>query len=856
MSAGSAPSPDVSRLVLPLPCCAGAETAVVGGKATGLGALFAAGLPVPPGFVVTTHAYRAALADLRPAIAEQLAAPGSAEANAKAVRDLIETVALPAAVADPIRAAYAELGAGPVAVRSSATAEDAEAASFAGQQDTHLWVDGAEEVLRHVVACWASLFNAHAIAYRRRVGADSVDVAMAVVVQRMVDADAAGVALTLDPATGDRGTAYLEAALGLGEGVVRGDVPVDRLWITKADGSVRAQHAVKDRAHRYDPVDGRVAIRPVPLGEAADPALTGGQVIALADLIGQVEAAFGRPMDIEWAVADDDVWLLQARPETVHSQREPLPPPGSAQDWDPLHHVSPPGAHWTTVNLGETAPGVLTPLAWTLWGSAGESAIRRAGHNLGVLDDDEVRLPDREADRLVKSFYGRAAMQVEFLATLGDRMPGTSGAEAVRSILGEPPGTMTFSPSKHRWPAIARKLPQVFLRTPAELQREAARTHAWWQRSVDRVSTLDRPAATALFVEAATNFETMLALQTTALLGVVQPLYQALERLAARTGVGDVSTLSSGYSGFQEVAVVGELWRAAHGQTTIAAIAREHGFHGPLEGEVSSRVWRERPELLAGLLDEYRQREDPRANEARLRANRERMERDLVAALPRPARPATRRLLRLCAARIPLRGVAKRSFLQSIDVARAAARRIGELLVAEGVLVEADDVFYLTAEELTGTLPADTAALVTRRRERRARYRELSVPPSWRGDCVPGTPSSSVPGAGAITGIGVSAGVVEGIVRVLESSDSTGFVPDEVLVAPTTDPSWSSIMFVSAALVVDIGGALSHASMVARELGIPAVVNTGDGTRRLRTGDRVRVDGTRGIVELLDRKDA
>jgi len=855
MTAGTDSARSNDGYLLSLAACADAATTLVGGKATGLGALCAADLPVPPGFVVTTTAYRAALVDLLPTIVEQLAAPGPTEANAKAVRDLIETVALPTGVADAIRAGYAELGAGPVAVRSSATAEDAEAASFAGQQDTHLWVEGADAVVQHVIACWASLFNAHAISYRQRVGADSADVAMAVVVQRMVDADAAGVALTLDPATGDRGIAYVEMALGLGEGVVRGDVPVDRLWITKADGSVRAAHAVKDRAHRYDPADGRVAIRPVPLGEATDPALTGGQVVALAGLIGRVEAAFGRPMDIEWAVADGEVWLLQARPETVHSRREALPAPGTAQDWDPLHHLSPPGAHWTTVNLGETAPGVLTPLAWTLWGTAGESAIRRAGHNLGVLDDDEVRLPARQADRLVTSFYGRAAMQVEFLATLGDRMPGTSGADAVRSILGEPPATLTFSPSRHRWPTIARKLPQVFLRTPAELQREAARTHAWWQRSVDRVGTLDRPAATALFADAAANFETMLALQTTALLGVVQPLYQALERLAARTGVGDVTSLSAGYSGFQEVAVVGELWRAAHGQTTVEAIAREHGFHGPLEGEVSSRVWRERPELLAGLLEEYRRREDPRANEARLRAARERMERDLVAALPRPARPAARRLLRLCGARIPLRGVAKRSFLQSIDVARAAARRIGDLLVAEGVLVEADDVFFLTAEELTGSLPDDVAGLVARRRDRRERYRELTVPPSWRGDCVPVAPSDFVVGDGAITGIGVSAGVVEGIVRVLESSDSTGFVPDEVLVAPSTDPSWSSIMFVSAALVVDIGGALSHASMVARELGIPAVVNTGDGTRRLRTGDRVRVDGTRGVVELLERKD-
>ncbi|MGQ0465100.1 MAG: PEP-utilizing enzyme [Sporichthyaceae bacterium] len=519
--------------------------------------------------------------------------------------------------------------------------------------------------------------------------------------------------------------------------------------------------------------------------------------------------------------------------------------------WDPLHHPSPPGSHWTTVNLGETAPGVLTPLAWTVWGSAGESAIRRAGHNLGVLDDLEVQLPVDPDARLVKAFYGRAAMQVEFLATLGDRMPGTSGPEAVRSILGEPPADMQFSPTRRRYPAIARKLPEVFAATPRRLRREAARTEQWWTSAVGRVDTLDRAAATRLFAEAETNFATMLALQTTALLGVVQPLYQALERLAARTGVGDATSLSAGYTGFAEVAVVGELWRAAHGETTVAAIVAKHGFHGPLEGELSSRVWREEPRILESLLDEYRKREDPRRNEERLRAARVRLEHDLVAALPAPTRPGARGILKLCAARIPLRGIAKRSFLQSIDVARASARRLGVLLASEGVLGDPDDVFYLTNVELQ-RLPEDAKDLCARRRERRVAYQALRIPPSWTGNCEPlaDEPLSDVK---RLEGIGVSPGVVEGVVRVLQSSDTEDFEPDEILVAPTTDPSWASIMYVSAGLVVDIGGALSHAAIVARELGIPAVVNTGDGSRRLRTGDRVRVDGGAGTVEVLNR---
>ncbi|MCW3013486.1 MAG: Phosphoenolpyruvate synthase / pyruvate phosphate dikinase [Solirubrobacterales bacterium] len=847
--------------VLELEACVGDEAlARTGGKAVGLGRLLDAGLPVPRGFAVTTDAYRAALGDALGAIDELVGAGGTPAANEAAsvkIRARIEALELPAAVADAIDDAYSALGDDvPVAVRSSATAEDTGEASFAGQQDTYLWVRGAHEVRRHVVRCWSSLFTPHAIGYRERVTYSADDLAMGVVVQEMVDAEAAGVALTLDPATGARDVVYLEAALGLGEGVVRGDVPGDRIWVAKDPPAVtRTEVATKDRAHRFDADAEEVRVTDVDADAAAAPALSDAEALAVAALASRIETIFERPMDIEWALAADrEVALLQARPETVWSHRDAPAPPGQADDWDPLHHTSPPTAHWTTTNLGETAPGVLSPLAWTLWRTAGESAIRRAGHNLGVLDDSEVAVPTRDEDRLVKAFYGRAAMQVEFLATLGDRMPGTTGQEAVRSILGDPPEDIAYAPTRCRWPAVARKLPVVFTRGPGWLHAEAERTERWWQASVARVDGLDRDQATRLFAEAEENFSRTLALQTTGLLGVVQPLYDALGRLCAKTGVGDVNSLSAGYSGFKEVAVVGELWRAAHGQTTIEAIVAEHGFHGPLEGELSTRVWREDPSILEGLLHQYASREDPRVRDTALRARREQLEGELVASVAPPLRPAVRRLLAMCARRIPLRGVAKRSFLQSIDVARAAARQIGDCLVAEGVLADREDVFYLTTTELTGTLPANARELVARRRARREMYRALEIPASWTGDCVPVDPGVAHAGdPDIVTGIGVSAGVVEGVVRVLQSSSSRDLQPDEILVAGSTDPSWSSIMFISAALVVDIGGALSHASMVARELGIPCVVNTANGTRRLKTGDRVRVDGGRGLVEILGR---
>jgi pyruvate,water dikinase len=314
----------------------------------------------------------------------------------------------------------------------------------------------------------------------------------------------------------------------------------------------------------------------------------------------------------------------------------------------------------------------------------------------------------------------------------------------------------------------------------------------------------------------------------------------------------------------------------------VEDVVRAHGFHGPLEGEISGRVWREDDSPLRAMVALYAARddsEDPKRREADKSRELADMQRRVVSAMPAPARPVAGLLLRLAADRIPLRGVAKRSFLQAIDVARAAARRAGEHLAGDGVLDDPEDVFMFTGAELAGALPADTRALVAERRSYRTAHQSVRLASSqWRGlptlepadqpaprtgaaaDAAPGTEAGAAPGTGVsaavgekLHGLGVAPGVVEGIVRVVTDPSFTDVEPDEILVAPTTDPSWSSIMFISSALVVDIGGALSHAAVVAREFGIPCVVDTRDGTRVLRTGDRVRVDGAAGTVEVLAR---
>jgi pyruvate,water dikinase len=273
-----------------------------------------------------------------------------------------------------------------------------------------------------------------------------------------------------------------------------------------------------------------------------------------------------------------------------------------------------------------------------------------------------------------------------------------------------------------------------------------------------------------------------------------------------------------------------------------------------------SRVWREDDAPLRRMITEYALRDDsddPRARERDRVAQRDACARQVLAALPTVRRPLARLVLRLAARGIPLRGIGKASFLQAIDIGRVAARRAGDLLTRQHILADPDDVFYLTMDELARAGSAAAAAfadVVEHRKQRRAEYSRLALPSDWRGMPEPvalGGQEHRASAGGIIEGVGVSKGCVDGVARVVLDPDFMDVEPGEILVAPITDPSWSSIMFISKALVVDLGGALSHAAIVARELSIPCVVNTRNGTAALRTGDLIRVNGDQGTVEVL-----
>lgn len=564
------------------------------------------------------------------------------------------------------------------------------------------------------------------------------------------------------------------------------------------------------------------------------------------------------------------------------------------QPWNPLHSASPPGRHWSRGNIGEALPGVLTPLTWSLWEVAAEGGTRAAFHALGAATREERDVAADRSEGFIRAFYGRGAAQLEFLCAMGDRIPGTSGAAIAEQVFGAAPPKLIGRRDMRRYPVIAVKLPWTSMRAPSVLRAAAAETETWWRLETARASTLDLHAATALFADAARRFRHNVAVQATTLFCVVQPVYDLFEKLAARAGIADLTGLASGYGAVPETAVVADLWKVSRGELTMAELVGRHGFHGPREAELAARVWREDSAPLERLVAEYAatgDAQDPALRETRLRSQRHEVERRILAALPRVARPLARLLLARAAQVIPLRGVAKDAYLQAEDVLRAAARRVGALLESAGLLADAEDVFWLTDAEIERGVGAEARDLVTRRRSLFEHYKTFELPTTWVGDPVPirldaangrdrrfgridggdrgqtagstdhdpalGTGNDGGVGTGsapeALVGVGVSSGVVEGPARVVTDPSFDDVEAGEVLVAPATDPSWASIMFLSSALVVDIGGALSHAAIVARELGVPCVVNTGAGTRTIRTGDHIRVDGGTGVVTILKR---
>ena len=854
-----------------------ARIALVGGKGAQLAALLRIdGVHVPPGFCVTTAAFRRVLAQVpsidglldRPARLD----PGDRDAIAALSAELrraVEDAPVPDDVAAAVTGALAGLGDDVAcAVRSSATAEDLPTASFAGQQDTYLNVVGPAAVLRHVSRCWASLFTERAVTYRRRRGLDDRRVAMGVVVQQLVVPQASGVLFTADPVTSHRRIARVEAVPGLGEALVSGRVDPD--VYTVRDGAVVARTVgAKQFAVVAAPGGGTREVPRDP-GQQDRPALTDDQAVRLVQLGRRIEARLGHPQDIEWCIVDGEIRIVQSRPITTLF---PVPEAGDGEN-----HV------YVSVGHQQMMTDPMKPLGLSFWQLTTPAPMAEAGNRLFV---DVTRRLASPATRpaLLQALRRSDPLTGDALDTLVERdgfLPPPPPGEA-------PPGPLfgTAPDPIETDPAVVTELmdrgavsvaacatalrgrsgPALFDVIREDLQELrrllfdprssqvflSAMEAAWWLD--DRLGEWlgEKGVADVLTRSVPRNITSQMGLALLDVADAIRPHPQvvALLEQAARTGddgfLDELPALPGGPQARD--AVTG--WLATYGMRCVGEI------------DITRPRWSERPSLFVPLILGNVRNAEPGAAARRFEQGRqealakEREVLERLRALPdgeSRAEEAKRRIDRVRTfigyREYPKYGMISRYFLYKQALLQEADR-----LVGAQVLGEREDAYFLTFAEFEDVVRTGRADrdLIARRREA-FRASEALTPPrvlTSDGEAVTGSYRRDGVPAGALVGLPVSAGTVEGRARVVRDPARADLEPGDILVTAHTDPSWTPLFVAAAGLVTEVGGTMTHGAVIAREYGLPAVVSVVDATRLIPDGSRIRVHGSEGYVELL-----
>jgi len=531
----------------------------------------------------------------------------------------------------------------------------------------------------------------------------------------------------------------------------------------------------------------------------------------------------------------------------------------------PLEAVSAPTTQWTTVNVGEAFPGVVTPLHYEFALRGGELGIRGAFLELGAFTAEEAEEPAVADKRFMAAFRGRLAVNID--ATSTSVGGGSGGGDAVSAILGDDGSGGARERTEPTEPAEPVTDPQALMADRELIIRAAIeeraltlfdRVAALWRENTTPEVIADVAGARARWQLAHGEFReaaTVITHVTTMAAGAFGAVTQAC------TAVGNpdlVARINGGYGDTHDDEMSTALWELAHGSLTMPEFLAEFGYQGHRAADLAATVWREDPSLLAPTVAALATLPDHKAPQVTLVArvqNRVDAERELLDALTGAERDAAARAIEELRLFTILREKVKAISQRSLDIGRAAARTLGADLTERGLLDDDDDVFYLLVEEFITGSAADARARAEYRKALAREYEKTDIPAMFVGNPEPVT-SNQAPADGPSTleGLGASPGVVEGRCRVIvDPATSSPVEPGEIVVCHTTDPSWVGQFLLAAALVIDIGGPLSHGSIVARELGVPCVINTLSGTAQLRTGDIVRVDGSAGTVEVLER---
>ena len=835
------------RFVVPLSALGARDLLIAGGKGANLGELIHAGFPVPDGFVITTDAYVAAAS-----------AAGVDPKDTAGARAKLTEMATPAEIANAVRDAYRALG-GRVAVRSSATAEDLPEASFAGQQDTILDVEGEDALLDAVRRCWASLWNERAVAYRATHEVDERALRLAVVVQRMVPATLAGVLFTADPITGRRRRAAIDAVRGLGEQLVSGAVNPDHYLVDTTTGAVLERR-----------------------GDILDDT----RLRELAAMGSRIEGHYGKPQDIEWAIDDQKLWIVQSRDITTL-----YPIPATAPDPERDLRV------YLSANVAQGVLQPFTPMGiqtFRLLGAAFASAVGKPvadpAAGASVMADAGLRLWI-DLTAVIRNSASRE-IPVRVLSIMEARSSG------IFARLLEDPRLAPRRGSRLRSVvAILRAVehagvPPWVLR--ALLRPEATRDRIL--RDVDAIVRSDVGPLTTP-AERLVAFEQLLTtmpprmfprLVAVVVAGLVP--YNLVSRLLRGVASDDeMRTVLRGLPFNPTTQMDLDLWaiarlvrddppsRAALADSAPADLSADfrrgalpemlqreldtflarYGHRAIAEIDLGLPRWSEDPSHLLGALANYQRLDTaalaPDAQFARGAREAEATIATLLSRVHGPRRFLARRLLRRVRALAGVREAPKFHVVRIFALGRAILAPVGVALADAGRIAAPDDIWFLTLPDARRALAGEDMRprVAERRAEYRREERRRHIPRVLLSDGTDAEAAFASPATdGAIRGTPASPGTARGVAHVMLSPAGARLEPGEVLVAPATDPGWTPLFLTASALVMEMGGMMSHGAVVAREYGIPAVVGVPEATTRITTGEHIVVDGSAGTVAL------
>jgi len=837
----------------------------VGGKGMSLAKMLAAGLPVPDGFHVTTEVYRRFVSDngIRSRILDELKDINQQDAAAldtasRRIGVLFAEGKIPDEIASAVSHAYGKMKNAPVAVRSSATAEDLPGASFAGQQETYLNIHGEQEVLTAIKRCWASLWTARAIAYRLKNKIDNSTVALAVVVQKLVFSDAAGVLFTANPINGSREELVINAAWGLGEAVVSGLVTPDVFIVKKDTGQIAYRKTAEKRIMTVRTAQGTNEV-PISGSLQKKSVLSKKQIETLTRLGVEIERFYQMPMDIEWAMEKGEVFIVQARPVTA------LPTEWTTPEQKVLY---------TRGSLAEHLPSPVTPLfstfgieiinsfTYTLWQEL-------FGKNAKSL------LPDRGIYQIVNGYVYMAIRSKPLLLVVKSFSP----RQLFRTLRG----------------SAARR---------EEARREfAAVVEEWEGRHLEAFTSSGLLEGVRLVFGSACKYYTKI--QTTLpTASSSEAMFTKLRRGAIRRG--QESDATTFLLGFETASLRAEKslygigkWAGAHPplkdyilRTPAEKLEADFKGTAACAGTLSTDLWTEwiariqrhlaefgrtsfefdfmnptPQEMLVPVFEAVKvflsgQGESPLQRQKEAEQRRESATQAVLKRNGGPRKWLFLKLLRWTQATGPMREDSIYDMGMAHPLIRRMFAELGRRFAEAGAIAQPDDIYWLELSEveklttlLSESVPLpDMTRLIPQRKEQRKKCFAL-IPPimlpektGW-SKLLHGGESEKKDGKIVLKGVGTSGGTVTATACVLSGAEDFGkFKPGNILVAVTTTPAWTPLFAAASAVVTDIGGPLSHSSIVAREYGIPAVMATRTATRVIQTGQMVTVDGNTGTV--------